>query len=189
MRIGLIADTHIPTDAKILPPHVKHAFKGVDLILHAGDIYLPRVLDELETMAPVLAARGNGDGEFPEDRRLKDSHVLDVAGFRLGLTHGMVYPELEPCSFYKTMEREFGRPMDIVVFGDTHVALVERYKGVLLVNPGSPTVPNGLFKLGTVGLLEIMEGQAEAHIIQLSDFNQLLGEADLSSKIWRVSSS
>ncbi len=189
MHIGLIADTHIPKDAKILPPHVKHAFKDVDLILHAGDIYLPVVLDELETMAPVLAARGNGDEEFPEDRRLKDAHVLDIAGFRLGLTHGILYPEIEPYSLDKTMEREFGGPVDIIVFGDTHVALVERYKGVLLVNPGSPTVPNGLFKLGTVGLLEIAEGRVEAHIIQLGDFVHLLEGADLSSKIWRVSSS
>lgn len=189
MRIGLIADTHIPLDAKILPPHVKHAFKGVDLILHAGDIYLPEVLDELETMAPVLAARGNGDGEFPQDHRLKDNHVFDVAGLRLGVTHGIAYPEIEPCTFDKLIEREFDGRMDIVVFGDTHVALVERYKGVLLVNPGSPTVPNGLFKLGTVGVLEIVERKAEAHIIQLGDFAHLLKEVDLLSKIWRVSGS
>ncbi len=170
MRIGLIADTHIPKDAKMLPPHVKAAFKGVDLILHAGDIYLPTVLDELETIAPVLAARGNGDREFPQTHRLKDSHVLDIAGFKLGLTHSMVYPELPLSPIDKTMEREFGGRMDIIVFGDTHVALVERYKGVILVNPGSPTLPNGLFKLGTVGLLEIMEGTAEASIVQLSEF-------------------
>ena len=61
MRIGLLADTHIPRDVKMLPPHVKVALDGVDLILHAGDIYLLTVLDELEAIAPVIAARGNGD--------------------------------------------------------------------------------------------------------------------------------
>ena len=69
------------------------------------------------------------------------------------------------------MEREFGKRMDIIVFGDTHVAMVESYDGTLLVNPGSPTLPNGLFELGTVGLLGIMENRAEARIIQLSEFH------------------
>ena len=61
MRIGLISDTHIPHDAKAIPPQVKEVFRGVDLILHAGDIYLSSVLDELEEIAPVLAARGDDD--------------------------------------------------------------------------------------------------------------------------------
>lgn len=170
MLIGLIADTHIPRDARVLPPHVKAAFKGIDLILHAGDIYVPEVLDELEKTAPVLAARGNGDWPFPEDHRLRNSHVLDIDGFRLGLTHIIIYPELPQYPFERTIKREFDGPVDIAIFGDTHVALVDSYKGVLLVNPGSPTVPNSLSKLGTVGLLEITEGKVKARIIQLSQF-------------------
>jgi len=146
MRIGLLADTHIPKDAKMLPPHIKVAFDGVDLILHAGDIYLLTVLDELEAIAPVIAARGNGDWKLSCDDRLKDSHVLDLVGFKVGLTHAF-YTELPLASFGKIMEREFGEPVDVIVSGDTHVAAVERYKGVLMVNPGSPTLPNGLFEL------------------------------------------
>lgn len=169
LRIGLIADTHIPGDTKILPPHVKEAFKDVDLILHAGDIYLPRILDELETIAPVLAAQGNGDWEFPQDHRLKDNQVLNIAGLNLGLTHNVDYPPL-PDYFDKMMERKFGKLMDVIVFGDTHVAVVERYNGILLVNPGSPTLPRNCFELGTVGLLEIIGSKAKACIIQLSEF-------------------
>ncbi len=56
MKIGLISDTHIPEVTKSLPQEVKETFKDVDLILHAGDIYLPRVLDGLARFAPVLAA-------------------------------------------------------------------------------------------------------------------------------------
>lgn len=170
IRIGLIADTHIPRDVKILPPHVKEAFRGVDLILHAGDIYLPGILDELETIAPVLAARGNGDWGFPQDYRLNDNHVLDIAGLNLGLTHSVDYPGLPYSRLDKVMEREFGKRMDIIVFGDTHVAMVERYNGILLVNPGSPTLPNGRFELGTVGLIEIAGNRAKARIVQLSEF-------------------
>ena len=170
VRIGLISDTHIPRDVKILPPHVQEAFRGVDLILHAGDIYLPRVLDELETIAPVLAARGNGDREFPQDHRLKETQVISIAGLKLGITHGEFYPRPPDYSIEKMAEREFGESVDVIVFGDSHVALVERVNSVLLVNPGSPALPNGRYELGTVGLLEITGNRAEARIVQLSEF-------------------
>ncbi len=169
MLIGLIADTHIPRDAKTLPPQVKDAFRGVDLILHAGDIYVPNVLDELEKIAPVLAARGNGDLVFQKDWRVKNSHVLDIDRFRLGLTHVVIYPELPLYPLDRTMERAFGGRVDIAVFGDTHVALAEWYHDILLVNPGSPTVPDGFFRLGTVGLLEIEPGRVKPSIVQLKD--------------------
>ncbi len=48
MIIGLLSDTHIPEAEKELPPELMEAFRGVDLILHAGDIYIPSVLDNLE---------------------------------------------------------------------------------------------------------------------------------------------
>ena len=64
MRIGLISDTHIPDVARAIPRNVSRAFSGVDLILHAGDIQLASVLDELERIAPVLAARGDDDYPF-----------------------------------------------------------------------------------------------------------------------------
>jgi hypothetical protein len=170
MRIGVVADTHIPRDVKALPPHVREAFKGVDLVLHAGDIYVPSVLDELATMAPVLAARGSGDWDLPEHHRLKDRHIIDAEGFRLGLIHATVLAELPRRPLEKTMESEFGKHVDIVVFGHTHVASIERYEGVLLANPGSPTLPNGLFELGTVALLEINKGDVKASIVKLSEF-------------------
>ena len=70
MRIGLVADTHIPGAAAELPEQVAQAFRGVDLILHGGDIYTPSVLDELERIAPVLAAKGDDDsGELLTDSR------------------------------------------------------------------------------------------------------------------------
>ena len=167
MRIGLISDTHIPLDAKRLPPQVEDVFKGVDLILHAGDIYIPRVLDELGKIAPVLSARGNGDSESLKDDRIQGSHVLDVARLRLGITHIIYYPETTFFPLDKAMSEKFGGRMDIVVFGDTHVPLVQRHNGILMVNPGSPTLPSNLHQLGTVGLLEASEGSAEARIIQL----------------------
>ena len=65
----------------------------------------------------------------------------------------------------KVLERE-GVP-DILVFGDTHKALVRRVQGFLFTNPGSATLPNYRLILGTVAILTISPGKAEADIIQL----------------------
>ena len=61
LRIGLISDTHIPEARDELWPQVFDVFKGVDLILHAGDIHDLIVLDQLADIAPLWAARGNGE--------------------------------------------------------------------------------------------------------------------------------
>ena len=61
MRIGLISDTHIPTAGSDLWPQVYDALRGVDLIMHAGDLHDTIVLDWLEELAPVRAVSGNGD--------------------------------------------------------------------------------------------------------------------------------
>lgn len=168
MKIGLLSDTHITGDAEELDPEVAKAFEGVELILHAGDVYVPSVLDQLEAIAPVLCARGNGDRDLAQDPRVKEAHVLWVEGMAIGLIHGLDYPEPEWRPLERAVEREFGRWVDVIVFGDTHVAVVNRCKGILLVNPGSLIFPNGLPDLpGTLGILEVAGARAEARIIQL----------------------
>ena len=162
MKIGLISDTHIPRDVASLPAESLEALRGVDLILHAGDIYVASVLDELERVAPVLAARGNGDTGLPQDPRVRDVHVLSLDGLTVGLVHGLAYP-------YLPIEATFGTAVDVVVYGHTHVEAIEREGHVLLVNPGSPTLPSNLVGVpGTVGLLEIAGGHAHARIVHLS---------------------
>ena len=64
MRIGILSDTHL-YNASMLPHQVEEVFSDLDLILHAGDIYDPSVLDRLERIAPVLAAKGGS----PHPRR------------------------------------------------------------------------------------------------------------------------
>jgi hypothetical protein len=76
MRIGVISDTHVPVRARALPGEVFEIFAGVDLILHAGDLITFDVLDELETIAPVLAVYGNVDrpevlARLPAARQIK----------------------------------------------------------------------------------------------------------------------
>ena len=84
----------MPASVRTLWDEIATAFAGVDLILHAGDIVLPSVLDQLEAIAPVLAARGNNDPGW-EDTRVADAQWLDLEGFRIAMVHDME-PEDEP---------------------------------------------------------------------------------------------
>ena len=175
MRIGLISDTHIPQAGRELWPQVYEALAGVDLIMHAGDLLVPEVIDWLERVAPVLAVSGNGDyGGWerrlpPEDPRLRESRVLAVDGLRVGLVHDFPLPEWPPLrTFEGLMEHYFGGPVDVIVRGSTHAAEVRTVKGVLMVNPGSPTFPNHQsLRLGTVGYLDVADGRAKPSILQL----------------------
>jgi putative phosphoesterase len=170
MRIGLLADTHVPEAARRLPPQVAEAFRGVDLVLHAGDIYLLSVLDELERIAPVLAAKGDDDaGDTLTDRRVKRKHVLQLEGYTLWLMHEIPYARMTtPWAPRKARGSTDDPVPDIVVFGHDHCTIVERRNGVLFVNPGSPTFLNYRRGPGTVALLHIDSGEPHAEIVQLS---------------------
>jgi putative phosphoesterase len=170
MRIGLIADTHIEHEHEDLPTEVYPALHGSDLILHAGDIYDPSVIDRLERIAPVLVVAGNGDEDRAvADARLQDAVVHEIAGWRIGLRHSIVYPEMGRYTIESEMTRCFGGAVDIVVVGDTHVELAEVCKGVLIVNPGSPTWPWQFRRLGTVGRITLAEHSAHVEIVALVD--------------------
>jgi len=175
-RIGLISDTHLPEYHKAVPEQVEQIFRGVDMILHAGDIYAPYCLDWLDQIAPTLAARGNGDFfRNIEDPRILDAQVVEVQGLRIGVTHELPLPEHPP---YRTLEqimaREFAGPVDVIVHGHTHVEEIDSLKGVYLVNPGSPTLPHNLTHiLGSVAVLEIVDGVPHAEIIKVDDLQVL----------------
>lgn len=184
MRIGLISDTHIPEAMPTLPAQVRDIFAGVELILHAGDLHCLAVLDWLETIAPVRAARGNGDEGsggrevVPEDPRLQEAQVVTHHGWTLGMVHDVLDPEEMPhWPIERTMQRYFGRPVDLVICGHTHVERIQRYGEVWVVNPGSPTYPHNLqAQPGTVGILQLEEtGNAEVVIYDLKTLQSLPG--------------
>ena len=169
MLIGLVADTHIPDIEKALPAEVLEAFKGVELILHAGDIYIPSVLDDLERIAPVLAARGDDDyGDTLTDKRVKSHHVLKLEGKTVWLIHERPYPYRFPSlqTSNSPRQRDPDAP-DVVVFGHEHRTIVQDSGGVLFVNPGSPTFLQYRRGLGTIGILTIDSGQPHVQILQL----------------------
>lgn len=163
MRIGLISDTHIPNVLPELPEQIAGAFRGVDLILHAGDIYELSVLDALEHTAPVLAALGDDDAwDMTKDKRVARKHVLQLEGHTLWLIHEKPYSVMASPAY-----RQMDDCPDIVVFGHEHSAIVRHYGEVLFVSPGSATFPGYRHELGTVGILDLNSSRPETRIIQL----------------------
>jgi putative phosphoesterase len=164
MLIGLISDTHIPEIANAIPPRVREVFKGVDLILHAGDIFVDSVLEELGTIAPVLAARG--DDDYPiRDKRMDEVQNLTLDGLNIYVIHSSQYFARDLIQHPEKHNLE--KAPDVVVFGHTHRDVVQTVGKSLLVNPGSATFPYYQLRLGTVALLTIKAGKAEARIVPL----------------------
>jgi len=152
MRIGLIADTHMPFRGVTLWDEVAEAFDGVDLVLHAGDIVHPSVLDRLEQIAPVLAARGNNDAGI-EDRRIRDLQWLERDGKSLVVVHD-TEPESQAIEDVERIHLS-GRHADVIVTGHTHFERLDFRNGALQINPGSATLPHlQSYRLGTVGILD-----------------------------------
>lgn len=183
MRIGLISDTLVPSVVKQPPSQIVHAFAGVDLILHAGDITGVECLDWLERIAPVVAIE-LGPAAILSDPRVTERRVVDVEGYAIGLTYDLMIPGtgFQPTpgliaakfpperSLPAALQLLFGRPVDIVVSGHTSRSMVEEHQGILFINPGSPSFPNQTVKLGTVGILEITPAGREPRIVNLADF-------------------
>lgn len=180
LRIGLVADTHIPQAAAELWPQVFAAFAGCDAILHGGDIYEQRLLDLLGDVAPTFAARGNGE-ERPgswalDDGRVHDTWILDAGGVRIGIIHDLTIPEVPPgLTVANVSRRRFGidaamdGKLDVIICGDTHVQRIDVVDSTLCVNPGSPTYPRNLeVQLGTIGFLTISADVVVATLCQLT---------------------
>ena len=167
MRIGLISDTHMPFAGTTLWDEVGPLFQGVDLILHAGDIVHPAVLDRLEAIAPVLAARGNNDFGL-DDPRVRDVQILELYGRRLAMLHD-TEPEDQSIEQIRRIYLD-GRHADIIVTGHTHFERLDYREGVLQINPGSASLPHlQSYRLGTVALIEWSEAGLEVRIVRLGE--------------------
>ena len=160
MLIGLISDTHIPDRAKEIPEKVFEAFSEVDLIMHAGDLTSPKVIDDLEQIAPVMAIQGNMDRSKGID--LPAAKVIEAEGLKIGIVHGEVYPRADTQQLvYLAKELD----VDILVSGHSHQPKIEQTDGVLLLNPGSPIVPRLADR--TVMILEINDREVDVEIIKI----------------------
>ena len=133
MRVGVISDTHVPTCARSLPAAVFNIFRGVDLILHAGDLVELSALDELRAIAPVEAVAGNMD-DTETRLTLSSKKIVTLGKFRAGLIHG----KFPISSQHEMMRKEFS-DVDVIVYGHSHTPFWGKEHGIFFLNPGSPT--------------------------------------------------
>jgi putative phosphoesterase len=148
--IGVISDTH-----GLLRPEAIEALRGSDHIIHAGDIGSSEILENLSTIAPVTAVRGNVDkGAWA--RALPETHVLELGGIFIYVLHDLARLDLKP--------RAAG--FAVVISGHSHVPKQETRDGVLYFNPGSAGPRR--FKLPvSVGRLILEEGGVRGEILHL----------------------
>ncbi len=117
--VGVISDTH-----GLLRPEVAAVFDGVDLILHAGDIGDPEVLEKLSTVAPVFAVRGNNDTELWA-KDIPETRIVPIGDIRVFMIHDVKELKRSPSN------------CQAVVAGHSHRPVIEKREGLLFLNPGS----------------------------------------------------
>jgi len=182
MTIGVIADTHIPDRVSTLHPQVIPALKaaGVEHILHAGDICVPSVLEELRQVAPVNAARGN------RDLLMNNLHMVEtvhLAGVEIAVMHGhggfffYFWDKWQFILFgynirrYLRLLTHTSGTAQVVVYGHTHHKEIIHKDGKLLFNPGPAGMVYDEPLSTSIGLLRIYpEQRVEAEIIALTGY-------------------
>ena len=131
-KIGVISDTHIPHFKKI-PEAVWEYFAGAELIIHAGDLSILQVINELETIAPVVAVQGNVETEEVVFALPIKREIL-VGRCRIGIVHILG----ETTTRVHLARNEFPNAR-CVVYGHSHIPYNQEHEGQLLFNPGSAT--------------------------------------------------
>lgn len=148
--IGVISDTH-----GLLRPEALDALQGSDMILHAGDVGDPSILDRLREIAPVHAVRGNVD-VGPDWSHLPVTEAVEVGEVVLYMLHIIEDLGLSPVA----------AGMHAVIYGHTHTPLIRWKDGVLYMNPGSAG-PRRFSLPVTVGRIRVAESGLEPELIEL----------------------
>ncbi|HYC41573.1 MAG TPA: metallophosphoesterase family protein [Noviherbaspirillum sp.] len=147
IRVGLISDTH-----NLLRTEARLALKGVDHIIHAGDICDAAVLRELEAIAPVTAVRGNND-RGPWAESLHERERIEVGGVSIYIVHDLHDLDVVPEAV----------GIKVVITGHSHRPLMKMENGVLYINPGSAG-PRRFTLPISIGFLEIADGRAKGRL-------------------------
>lgn len=130
----ILADTHIPRFRPQLPAELTAHLARCDIVLHAGDVTDPDVLDRLAAHAPVLAVAGNMDGPEVAAWGACERLEVEVGGVAVAMIH-----DAGPSRGRPARLRRWFPAAELVVYGHSHIPEIVRDDGRTLVNPGSPT--------------------------------------------------
>ena len=150
--VGIIADTH----GLLLPAAIK-ALESVDLIVHAGDVGNTEVLDNLKSIAPVYAVRGNMD-MIEGLRELPETEVVEVGDILLYVIHNIHRLDIVPSK----------AGFDAVIFGHLHCPSLSEKEGVLFLNPGSAAQPRRNYP-ASLALLHVNGDSMKAKIVNIDE--------------------
>ncbi len=158
MLAAVIADTHVPRRARALPEGLAPHLGRADLVLHAGDLMDPALLDELALYAPVKVVRGNLD---PLELDLPETVEFGLGGVRVAMIHDSGRKQGRRAR----LRRRFPDAR-VIVFGHSHIPYLEDQDNLMLLNPGSPTDRRRQPR-HTFALLHAEEGKVRAEILPL----------------------
>jgi putative phosphoesterase len=150
MKIGIISDTH-----GLIRPAVLHLFDGCDMIIHAGDVGSPHVIEDLMNIARVHAVRGNTDsGAWAA--KLPETEMIEAGEKHLYVIHDISSLDIDA----------HAAGIAAVIYGHSHLPAVSEQDGILYVNPGSAG-PKRAGKPVSAGIMQISNGRIIAKTITL----------------------
>jgi putative phosphoesterase len=159
VRLAVLADTHIPTRARDLPPGAWRVIEATEGVLHAGDLTVPAVLEGLRRRVPVWAVLGNNDHAL---RGLLPERVeLELGGVAVAMVH-----DSGPMAGRRARLRRWFPAARVVVFGHSHIPVAEDDGELLLLNPGSPTDRRRMPSF-TLAVLTLGRRGVDAEIVDL----------------------
>ena len=148
--IGVISDTH-----NLLRSEAVEALQGAEMILHAGDVCKPEILQTLNRIAPVIAVRGNNDkGEWANT--LPETETIKIRGITIYMLHNLKEINANPQS----------ADIKVVISGHSHKPSIEKRKDVLYINPGSAG-PRRFSLPVSLALLTITENVVTPQLLEL----------------------
>jgi putative phosphoesterase len=164
IELGILSDTH-----GYFHPNLADVLAGVDLILHAGDVGDPAILDGLEAVAPVRAVFGNVDGPGVRSRR-PETERFEAGRLNFWMTHIAGRPGRWQRGIGKRLAEE--GPPDVFVCGHSHILQIERVAALgdmLFLNPGAAG-RHGRHQQKTCVRLHLDDGRAtDADVIHLDE--------------------
>ena len=160
MKIVIVADSHAPRRWKGVPDALASELGDAELILHAGDVCVPGVLDDLAAYAPVKAVMGNNDGEDVRAWGATDVLEFEAEGVRIAMVH-----IAGPKDGRGRRMRKLFPDADVVVFGHSHIPWDAEEAGVHLLNPGSVADPRRE-PSPSFAVLMVADGAWESRIVR-----------------------
>jgi uncharacterized protein len=151
LRVGLVSDTH-----GLLRPEARAFLIGADYIVHGGDVGGADILDELASVAPLIAVRGNNDkGAWAA--RLRETELIRIGDVFVYVIHNLEELDIDPGA----------AGVSVVVSGHSHKPVIEEREGVLYVNPGS-CGPRRFTLPISIGEIRVSGNSVEARTVELN---------------------